>query len=163
MTVREYTTFCLGEQMYAVDILCVREINRALDATPVQQAPSFIRGLSNLRGQVITLFDLSERMGRGPIALKDEHFNIVLKTNEELNHICERENRDDIWTIPKDTVSLLVGNIGDVIQVDESHVSPTPANVSGEDSDYLAGIIHHDNRLINLIHVTKVLDHKQNN
>lgn len=162
MAVREYTTFCLGDQVYALDILCVREINRALDITPVQHAPSFIRGLSNLRGQVITLFDLGERMGRGPISLNNEHYNIVLKTNEELSHICEREGRDDILTVSKDTVSFLVGDIGDVIQVDTAHVSPNPSNLQDEDANYLAGIIHHHDRLINLIHVGKVLEHKTN-
>ena len=55
MATREYTTFFLDDQLFAVDILCVREINHSLEITPVQRSPHYIRGLSNLRGQVITV------------------------------------------------------------------------------------------------------------
>lgn len=161
MATREYTTFHLGEQLFALDILCVREINRALDVTAVQHAPSYIKGLSNLRGQIITVFDLNEKIGRGALPKTNERYNLVLKTNEELTSICEREGRDDILTVSKDTVSLMVGDIGDVIQVDEHDISSRPANLEANDAKYMSGIIHHQNRLINLINVTQVLAYQK--
>ncbi len=157
MATREYTTFFLDDQLFAVDILCVREINHSLDITPVQRSPHYIRGLSNLRGQVITIFDLSDKMGRGALEPGDDTFNLVLKTNEELAPIADRENRDDLITVNKDTVSLLVGPIGDVIAVNESDIVPTPANSSMTDGQFLAGVLRHNDHLINVINVSKVL------
>ncbi|MFN8614370.1 MAG: chemotaxis protein CheW [Vampirovibrionales bacterium] len=157
MATREYTTFFLDDQLFAIDILCVREINRMLEVTPVQRAPYYIRGLSNLRGQVITIFDLSDKLNRGPLTPGDDTYNLVLKTNEELAHIAARESRDDLVTVHKDTVSLLVGPIGDVISVDEEAMVPTPANSSTIDGQYLAGVLRHNDELINVINVSRVL------
>lgn len=156
MSQREYTTFQLDDQLFAVDILCVREINRILEVTPVQQAPSYVLGLSNLRGQVITVFDLSERLGRGSLETP-ETYNLVLKTNEELAAIRDREKRPELTTVNKDTVSLVVGSIGDVIAVDTNDIFAPPANHSALDAEYLSGVIRHEDKLINLINVPKVL------
>ena len=157
MATREYTTFFLDDQLFAVDILCVREINHSLDITPVQRSPHYIRGLSNLRGQVITVFDLSDKMGRGQLEPSEDTFNLVLKTNEELGPIAFREGRDDLTTVNKDTVSLLVGPIGDVIAVNDNDMVPTPANSNTIDSQYLSGVLRYSDHLINVINVSKVL------
>lgn len=163
MSTREYTTFQLNDQQYAIDILCVREINRMLDITPVQKAPEYIRGLSNLRGQVITVFDLSNKLGSRCTDIGENTYNIVLKTNEELAPIRDRERRPDLITSNKDIVSLLVGQIGDVITVDKDDISPPPANRSSMDDEFLSGVISHNNTLINLINVGKVLEVSQAN
>lgn len=164
MSLREYTTFYLDNQLFAVDILCVREINRALDITPVHHAPSFIRGLANLRGQVITIFDLSDKLGRGKLSLESNdgedqaRFNLVLKTNEELAPIRDRESRPELLTVNKDSVSFIVGQIGDVISADSDDIAEPPANHSDVDGKYLSGVIRCDDKLINLINVGKILD-----
>lgn len=158
MSTREYTTFYLNDQLFAVDILCVREINRALDITPVHHAPSYIRGLANLRGQVITMFDLSEKMGRGLQPLGEGTFNLVLKTNEELAPIRDRENRPELYTANKDSISFMVGEIGDVIAVDAADIHESPANHSDIDGEFLSGVIRSNDSLINLINVQKVLE-----
>ena len=78
--------------LMGIDILKVREINRSLDITPVQYGPEHVRGLVNLRGQTITVFDLGTRLGLSPRQLSSNSHSIILK---------------------QDAVGFLVDHIGD--------------------------------------------------
>ena len=56
---RRYCTFFLDDECFGIDILAVREINRNMAVTPVRGAAPFVRGLANLRGQIVTVIDPS--------------------------------------------------------------------------------------------------------
>ena len=81
---RQFITFYLGEDLFGLDILLVREINRHLELTRVDRTPEFVRGLMNLRGQIVTVLDLGIRLGIGARAIERESSCIVLKTRGEL-------------------------------------------------------------------------------
>ena len=82
MGVKQFVTFRLDNRLLGIDILKVREINRVLDITPVQHAPGYVRGLVNLRGQTITVFDLGTRLGLPPRGITGCSHNIILKQDE---------------------------------------------------------------------------------
>ena len=133
MTARQYCTFELGGRLYGVGIEHVQEVLREQDMTVVPLAPSFVRGLINLRGEIVPALDLRARLGLPASAGASS--NMVLRTDSGL-------------------VSLLVDAIGDVLEVREADVEPTPPSLSGPARRLLLGVVQLERRLLH------VLDHR---
>ena len=153
---KQFTTFKLDEQLFGVEVLLVREINQQMDITPVQQAPEHIRGLINLRGQIITVFDLGVRLGLDPREISGTSHSVILKTEEELGPLHSREGREDLKS-SADAVGLLVDTIGDVVEEDETEIEPPPANLGSVDGRFLSGVVKLHRDLLVLLDVTKIL------
>lgn len=102
-TERQFCTFKLGDLFLGIEVLQVQEVIRPQAVTRVPLGPKAVRGLINLRGQIVTAIELRECLGLPPRANADEAMNVVVRTDEG-------------------AVSLLVDEIGDVIEVeDEQH------------------------------------------
>lgn len=147
---KQFVTFRLREQLLGIEILLVREINQQMEKTFVQLAPPFLCGLANLRGQIVSIFDLATRLGLKALSETEHRYNIVLKTNGELAPIRAREDREDLST-NDDTVGLAVDAIGDVLEVDEDIIEPVPANMGTLDERYLQGIVPMKDELLILL------------
>ena len=94
----QYVTFTLGDALYGVDVTRVQEALRAHTRTRVPLAPIDVAGLVNLRGQVVLTIDLRPRLGVPPRAADAEPRMVVVQVDGE-------------------PVSLLVDEIGDVVEV----------------------------------------------
>lgn len=106
----QLATFRLDGQLYGVDVSRVQEALRLQTPTPVPLAGPAIAGLVNLRGQVVLLIDLRARLGREPIAADAEPMMMVVKIDGEL-------------------VSLLVDQVGEVLEVDADAAKPLPSTL----------------------------------
>ncbi|MDO8122182.1 chemotaxis protein CheW [Isoptericola sp. b490] len=104
---RQLATFVLGGAHYGVDVLLVQEALRSQDRTPVPLAPSGVAGLVNLRGEVVLSIDLRHRLGLAPLAEDAEPMMVVVQVDGE-------------------PISLLVDEVGDVIDVAESQFETPP-------------------------------------
>src|SRR5271154_4776369 len=104
---REYITFRIGAQYYCIDIMSVREIRGWTPATQLPRAPGFVRGVINLRGIVLPVVDLAERLGFAPAEPTPRHVIIVAQTGRQI-------------------VGLLVDAVSDIIAVAADNVQPTP-------------------------------------
>lgn len=154
MQAKSFVSFQLNEQLFAIDILFVREINRYLELTPVPLAPEYVKGLVNLRGQIVTVLDLKKRLGiKNHDNVKNSH-NIVLKTEAELSNLTTDE---DLAEEMSDKASFCVDAIGDVITVSVEDIDAPPANVGAVDGKYLAGVVKLDNGLMNILSISKLL------
>jgi purine-binding chemotaxis protein CheW len=151
----QLVSFRLQEQLLGLEILLVREINRQMESTSVQLASTHIIGLANLRGQIVTIFDLAKRLGM-PAGEATECHNIVLKTNGELAPVRAREEREDLVSCA-DPTGLRVDAIGDIIEVKASQLEPTPANLSGVDSRFLSGVVTLDQELMLILDLQELL------
>lgn len=151
MASRSFATFVLNEQLYGIEILLIREINRQLEMTPVPHAPDYIRGLLNLRGQIVTILDLNKRLGLKNATLSERSHNIILKTDQELQGINK-----ELVTAP-DKVGLLVDDIQDVLIVSEEEIELPPANVGKVDGQFLSGVIKQADKLVTILSVEKLL------
>ena len=149
----QYSTFRLGDRLFGLDIMMIREINRILDITPVPHARDHIRGLINLRGQIVTILDLGVRLGLPRLDIGEESHNIILKTNAELSAAhCDKK-----FSTSTDLVGFLVDAIGDVLEADDSSIEPPSANVSEAESQFLSGVIKTDAGLLVLLDIREVL------
>lgn len=136
MGARQFVTFRINGHLLGIDVLMVREINRVLEITPVPQSPVYVRGLVNLRGQIVTVFDLGVRLGLGRREIGPETHNVILK---------------------RDMVGLMVDAIGDVVQADEDEAEPPPANVGGIESEFIESIIKLEHELLVVLSSEKLL------
>jgi purine-binding chemotaxis protein CheW len=152
----QYSTFRLGDRLFGLDLMMIREINRILDITPVPHAREHIRGLINLRGQIVTILDLGVRLGLPRLDIGDESHNIILKTNAELSAARQAGSGRNFSTAT-DLVGFLVDAIGDVVEADDASIEPPSANVSEAESQFLAGVIKTDMGLLVLLDIKEVL------
>ena len=144
----QYSTFRLGDRLFGLDLMTIREINRILDITPVPHSTEHVRGLINLRGQIVTILDLGVRLG-----LERQE---VGETTAELasNH---QEGAVEPCTTSTDLVGFLVDAIGDVVEADEATIEPPSANVSEAEGGFLSGVIKTDAGLLVLLDLHEVL------
>lgn len=153
--IRQFSSFYLGESMFGIDVLLVREINRNLDITPVDPSPDFVKGLMNLRGQIVTVTDLGVRLNLDKRERTKSTCCIVLKTEKELERIADEGLISE--STSKDTVGLLVDKISDMISIDENEIEAPPANMNGVDGKYLGGVIKLERDLLATLKISEIL------
>jgi purine-binding chemotaxis protein CheW len=152
--VTQYSTFYLGERCFGLPILAVREIIRSCEVTPVPLAPRHVRGLINLRGQIVTILDLAVRLGIQNRPDAHETHVVVLMGNES-----ETPGRGEGkgGTAAEHMAGFLVDAIGDVVDADQSETKPAPANVTETERKLLSGVIQAECGLLALLDLQGVL------
>ena len=143
-------TFYVDGERYGIDILTVREIQRGPVVTPAHGTHACVRGLMNLRGQVVTVIDPAVRMGLRPRELDLQTRLVILKTNAELPPIEGGELRTG-----EDRVGLCVDRVGDVHTVEEDSVGPIPPSVQRD--GLLSGIIQLPHEVIRVVEPAAML------
>lgn len=155
MASKQFVTFYLGDDLFGIDILVVREINRNLDITPIDRAPDFVRGLLNLRGQIVTVLDLGNRLGLNRRTVQKTSSCIVLKTTQELERNGVEVELATATTT--DVVGLFVDRIGDVVTVDTSEIAPPANHQSGLARRYMHGVIKLQGQLLVTLKTSAIL------
>ena len=140
----ELSTFLVGDALCGMDILKIQEINKLIDMTGVPQAPSYVLGILNLRCQIITSIDLSQKLGLGVTDLSLDPRNIIVNSNGE--HI-----------------GLLVKRISDVVQANTDKFEPPPSNMGGIQGEFFTGVYKTEDNLIGILDVEKVLRLEETN
>lgn len=127
---RQLCTFYLNGLYLGVDVTRVQEVIRYQEMTRVPLAAPAVRGLINLRGQIVTAIELRTRMGLPPRADGQRPMNVVIRASWGGN------------------VSLLVDEIGDVIEVDERDFEPMPETVPAASRELFTGVYKLRERLL---------------
>jgi purine-binding chemotaxis protein CheW len=138
MTENQFVVFMLGDEKYGVDILNVSTISEYLEITKVPDAPYYVEGIINLRGDIIPVINLKKR------------FNIAETEISE-------ETRIIIYTIEGVAIGFLVDEASQVLRVDEKDIEPTPAILRGADREYISGVGKHEGKIIILLDFAKIL------
>ncbi|MDH4158105.1 MAG: chemotaxis protein CheW [candidate division Zixibacteria bacterium] len=135
----QLVSFDLGSQQYGVDILQVQEINRTVDITKVPQAPEFVEGVINLRGQVVPVIDLRKRLHLEP----KEH---------------DKNTRIVVVDINGSVVGMVVDAVSEVLRLPSGRIEPPPEMVTGCDTEYIRGVAKLEERLLIILDISKILD-----
>lgn len=135
----QYATFYVGEQLMGVDLTYVHEINRHVEATPVPRAPAFVRGVINLRGEVVTVLDLRAVLGLDVDGAADEPRCVVIDAAGE-------------------KTGLLVDRVADVLALCPAQIDPPPANIGGVDGRRLSGVCRLEEELLVILDVRALWD-----
>jgi purine-binding chemotaxis protein CheW len=131
-----YATFYVDGLHFGVDALDVQEVLRNQQMTRVPLAPDEVRGLINLRGQVVTAIDLRQRLGLHPLGTDQAPMNHVVRTDDG-------------------SVSLLVDRIGDVLRVDEDELEAIPETVDTHQRELIIGVFKLDSGLLHVLDVRR--------
>jgi purine-binding chemotaxis protein CheW len=135
---QELISFRIGTQDFCVDIMAVREIRGWTPATPLPQAPFYVRGVINLRGTVLPVIDLSARLGLGVTEPDVRNVIIVVRIGQRL-------------------VGLLVDAVSEVLTATADMIQPTPDVSSDAVKTFIKGILALDGRMISWITLDRIL------
>ncbi len=136
--IRQMVTFSINTEEYGLEILKVQEVVRLPHITRLPKAPAFIKGVINLRGNIIPIIDLREKFGFEAIDYTETTRVIIVEVSEKL-------------------LGMIVDNVSQVVRVPESSIAPPPPVVSGITRHYLSGVVKMENRLIILLRVDEIL------
>lgn len=136
---RQFSTFQVAGRLYGIDVTRVQEVVKPMTMTRIPLAPPYIRGLINLRGQVATAVGMRELLG-------------VNSEEQEplMNVVCKCEGN---------LVSLLVDEIGDVIEVSQIQFEKSPPTIPDAVRRFMAGVYKGNGYLLSIIDIDLVTRH----
>ena len=136
---QQLVIFELANESYGINIAVVESIIKMQTITQLPQTPSYVKGVTNLRGSVLPVIDLRSRFALAP--------------REDT-----RQTRIIIVTMGNIKVGVTVDGVSEVLRVSDELIEPLPPMVNSENSVFLKGIVRMENRLIILLELGKVLD-----
>jgi len=134
----KYVTFFLGKEEYALPISEVQEIDRVLDITRVPNAPHYVRGVVNLRGKIIPVIELKQRLNLGEADLGKDSRIVVAEHGPKL-------------------LGLIVDRVSQVLNIAPERIEAAPAEVISAESNYIKGVAKLDDRMIIVLDLAQVV------
>ncbi len=139
----QYLTFMLAGEEYGVDILRVQEIKGWDQVTPIPNTPAYIKGVINLRGTIVPIFDLRERFRLEAIAYGPTTVVIVLKIKGEKG---ER------------TMGIVVDAVSEVYNINEDALKAAPDFGQAISTDFVKGLATIDEKMIIVLDIDHLLN-----
>jgi purine-binding chemotaxis protein CheW len=136
---RLFATFFVADLFFGVDVLHVQEVLRFQQMTCVPQAPDVVEGLINLRGQIVTAIEMRRRLRLPPRARDQTPMNMVVRTDDG-------------------AVSLLVDEIGDVLDVEAASFEEPPQNLDAAALELIKGVYKMKGRLLLILDAERAVD-----
>lgn len=134
----QWVSFKLAGETYGVNVMQVQEVLRYTEIAPVPGAPSYVIGIINLRGNVVTVIDTRERFALPPGEITDNTRIVIIEAD---SHV----------------VGILVDSVAEVVYLRQSEIETAP-NVGNEESaKFIQGVCHKNNELLILIELDKLL------
>jgi purine-binding chemotaxis protein CheW len=121
----QYLTYSLGDETFAMDIRAVREIIQYAVMTPVPLMPDFVRGVINLRGQVVPVIDLQSRLGRSVAQVGKKTCIIIFDASREGEKL---------------ELGLMVDAVSEVIEIPDAHIESAPQFGASIRRDFIRGM-----------------------
>jgi purine-binding chemotaxis protein CheW len=132
----QFCTFYLDKLLFGVELRGVQEVIRSLEMTKVPLAPAMVSGLINLRGQIVTAVDLRRRLELEPSPPGSLAMNVVVRSEDG-------------------PVSLLVDEIGEVVEVEEATFELPPETLRGPVRSMILGVHKLNDRLLHVLDIEK--------
>jgi purine-binding chemotaxis protein CheW len=138
-----YLVFMLGEELFAMNILMIKEITEVGRLTTVPRMPDFILGVINLRGGVVPVVDLGARFGKPPIKLARRTCIIILEVGGDENQ--------------KQDVGVMVDGVSAVMDIPTSEIKAPPSFGSHIRTDFISGVGKVNDDFVIILNVDYVL------
>lgn len=152
----QVSTFRIGEALYGIDILHIKEISKIFDITPVPEAPPYIVGLMNLRGQVVSIIDPVFFWEDKPGDHGDYSQNrlLILKTDEQLKPLVEQKLIDKI-NLGQDYLGFVIDEVANVIEVQTGDLAEPPPHLKIR--DFVQGILQLQSEVVSVFDTEKLV------
>lgn len=136
---QQFLTFTVEKEEYGVDIMTVREIKGWTETTRLPNSQEFMRGVMNLRGLIIPIFDLRTRFNRGVTEATAKHVVIILAVKER-------------------NIGLLVDTVSDILNINADQIKPAPNSETQQNEAFISGLISLENRMVVILDVEHLFD-----
>jgi purine-binding chemotaxis protein CheW len=134
----QFTTFRLADELFGIDALQVQEILPYQEITPVPLAPEYVKGLINLRGQIVTVLELRRRLCFDQLDDETIGMNLIITSNEG-------------------PMSVFVDTIGNVLDLQVDRLQPPPGTVRGVAVQYIQAVCQLEEELLIVLDTNSVL------
>jgi purine-binding chemotaxis protein CheW len=138
---RQFLTFSVMDEEYGVDIMTVREIKGWTQTTRLPNSSECLRGVMNLRGLIIPIFDLRARFSKTLTDASAKHVVIILAVGGR-------------------NIGILVDAVSDILTVGDADIKSAPEGQNQPEGDFIAGLISLGNRMVVLLKVEHLFDEK---
>ena len=128
----QYVAFSIGEQQFCIDIMAVREIRAWDGATSLPNSADYVRGVINLRGNVVPVIDLKARFGQGETDTENGNVVVIVMIGDKLH-------------------GLLVDAVSGILTVAPDGVAPVPQTGGDNHTGLLSGIITDNEQMVAVI------------
>ena len=142
----QLVTFHLGEELYGVNIMDVKEIVRLQNVRVIPNAPYYVEGIINLRGEIIPIIDLHKR------------FKIQAATKTE---DVEMEGGFIILNIEGSKIGIIIDKVERVVSVKAEEVKDPPQMLSGIGTEYIEGVVREDHGYLIMLNTHKLFNAKE--
>jgi len=136
--VLQWVTFKLAGETYGINVMQVQEVLRYSEIAPVPGAPTYVLGIINLRGNVVTVIDTRHRFGLGSDEITDNSRIVIIEAD---NHV----------------VGILVDSVAEVVYLRQSEIETAPNVGNDESAKFIQGVCHKNDELLILIELDKLL------
>ncbi len=137
-SVLQYVTFLLKDETYGINVMQVQEVLRYSEIAPVPGAPSYVLGIINLRGNVVTVIDTRQRFGLMPADVTDNSRVVIIE-------------------VEKQVIGILVDAVSEVVYLNQSEIEKAPNVGTDESTKFIQGVCHKDDRLLILVELDKMM------
>ena len=134
----ELAIFNVGDITCALKSIEVQEIIKFQEITVVHHAPDYVRGVINLRGQIVTIIDMRKKFNMDRVDISASMRIVIVKFGEEI-------------------VGLLVDGVSDIINADIDEIDPPPSNLSGLNGSFFIGIFKKEDSLVAILNIQEIL------
>lgn len=142
----QLVTFQLGEEYYGIDIMQVNEIQKIQDVRTIPNAPSYVEGIFNLRGQIIPIINLHKRFHLRRAALGEE--------DKLLSGFL-------ILNLDGMQLGVYIDKVSRVVTVDRNKIQPPPQMISGIGTEYIQGVTNEDSGYLIILDIRRIFDPKE--
>jgi purine-binding chemotaxis protein CheW len=139
---RQFISFSVGEEEYGLELLRVKEIIRIREITWLPKAPTFVKGIINLRGDVIPIIDLRDKLGLGR------------KENSAMTRVIVVEVEGRL-------MGMVVDSASQVVRISAGQIDPPPPALGGFSQKFITGVGKLDDKLIILLNTDAILTIKE--
>lgn len=139
---RQYLTFSVGGEVFAIGILNIKEIIEYGSLTEIPMMPAFIRGVINLRGAVVPVIDLSVRFGRAPTQIARRTSIVIIEVDSENG---------------KQDIGIVVDAVHEVLEISPGDIEPPPAFGAKIRTDFIQGMGKVGGKFVIILNIDRVL------
>ncbi len=146
----QLVTFQLGDELYGVDIMDVKEIVKIQNVRPIPNAPFYVEGIINLRGEVIPIINLHKRF----------YLKKMTKTSVDSEDDVD-EGGFIILDIEGNKIGIIIDRIARVVPIQSDEIKPPPQMLNGIGTEYIQGVVRQENNYLIILDTRRLFSAKE--
>lgn len=135
----QFVSFEIGESKFLIPIERVVEFRIWSEPTSVPRTPDYVRGIVNIRGEIVPIYDVSARLGRGSTEATARHVVVIVRSEDSRS------------------IGLLVDSVTDIVNARSGNMATMPKIDGGNATPFMAGVVFIDDRILGVTDVDRLV------